>query len=184
MRIISGMWGSRLLVTPEGLDTRPTLDRVKEGLFSSLSPYIPGATVLDLFAGSGALGLECLSRGAASAVLVDASREAISAITKNVKDLKAENAVIVAKNAISYIASAEGKFQLVFLDPPYESGLAAKCATLLLEKGLLSADCRLVAEWDERCPFTVPDGFAFIKERRYGKTYLTFFTPAERNDQA
>ena len=85
MRIISGMWGSRLLVTPEGLDTRPTLDRVKEGLFSSLSPYIPGATVLDLFAGSGALGLECLSRGAASAVLVDASREAISAITNNVR---------------------------------------------------------------------------------------------------
>ena len=182
MRIISGIWGRRLLATPEGQNTRPTLDRVKEGLFSSLSPYIPGARVLDLFAGSGALGLECLSRGAQSAVLVDSARDAIFAITKNVKDLKAESAEIVAKDALSYIASAVDSFQLVFLDPPYESGLAAICAEKLLARGLLSSDCRLVAEWDERCPFIVPEGFEILKEKRYGKTHLTFFSPMERND--
>src|SRR3954467_7982650 len=125
LRIVAGRWSGRRLVAPRGRDTRPTSDRGREALFSILGP-LDGARVLDLFAGSGALGLEALSRGAASATLVERAPAALRVLRDNVADLGA-GAEIVAADARSYLRGARGQgaqYDLVFLDPPYRSAAA------------------------------------------------------------
>ena len=122
MRVISGTARSVPLLSREGLDTRPTSDRVKEAVFNVLQFEIEGRSVLDLFGGSGQMAIEALSRGAASAVFVDQSKAAVALVKKNLEKTKLTGGRVVQGDSIAFL-SGPGKFDLVFLDPPYDSGL-------------------------------------------------------------
>jgi 16S rRNA (guanine966-N2)-methyltransferase len=123
VRIIGGEWRSRVVRFPDVAGLRPTPDRVRETLFNWLGQRLDGLECLDLFAGSGALGFEALSRGASRAVMVEASREAVAALRLSAKALGAEGAVIVAGEALAWLKRSEDRFDLAFVDPPYASEL-------------------------------------------------------------
>ena len=136
LRIIGGRYRGRRLRFPEGVAIRPTPDRVRETLFNWLQPVIQGARCLDLFAGSGALGLEALSRGASRAVLVDASRDAIAAIRDTATQFGAQGAECVQADALAFLTSPGGPYDIVFLDPPFDTGLLEAALARLA-----TADC-------------------------------------------
>ena len=150
MRVITGTARGRRLKELEGLETRPTTDRVKEGLFSALQFDIEGRRVLDLFAGTGQLGIECLSRGAASAVFVDQRRDAVELVRKNLKLTGlTERARVVQGQALEFLERAQnqgGRFDLVFLDPPYASGLLEAALERLTGFDILNPRGIIVAE--------------------------------------
>ena len=128
MRIITGKAKGFRLETLSGLDTRPTVERVKEGVFSAISFEIEGRRVLDLFAGSGQMGLEALSRGAQSCVFVDRSREAVQVVRRNAQAARlAEAATVLCTDSLGYLAQCRERFDLVFLDPPYDAALLVPC---------------------------------------------------------
>jgi 16S rRNA (guanine966-N2)-methyltransferase len=172
MRIVAGQFGGRRLVAPPGDATRPTSDRVREALFSVLGTEVEGAHVLDLYAGSGALGLESLSRGAASVVFVDRAPRAIEAIRANVEALGVEADVrrMEARTALR-TASARGEaYDLVFLDPPYRhaAGLGRDLSEAL--PAVLAPGARVVTESDRRDPLELE--LPLTDERRYGDTVI------------
>jgi 16S rRNA (guanine(966)-N(2))-methyltransferase RsmD len=174
MRVIAGTYGGRRLQAPPGEATRPTSDRVREALFSILGDRVQGARVLDLFAGSGALGVEALSRGAASATFVDSAPAAIRALRANLEALGAE-AEVVRADALRWLRSAPAaarQYDLVFLDPPYRRAgeLGAPLSAALAP--VLAAGALVVAEADRRAPLelTMPA----TDERRYGDTLIRF----------
>lgn len=177
MRIIAGEHRGRNLVAPKGMDTRPTLDRVRESLFNILLPRLSGARVLDLFAGSGALGLEALSRGALYATFVDSAREAQVAVARNIEALGVTDRARLLRcdwqAAISRLGVDGALFDLVFLDPPYRLGQADRMLEALRVSGLLSPDARVVYEHAKASP---PDTAAWTvaDTRRYGDTVITF----------
>lgn len=151
MRIITGKAKGAKLLTLEGNDTRPTSERAKEALFSMLQFEIEGRVVLDLFAGSGQLGLEALSRGAERAYLVDSGKPAFEIIKKNVKNTKLEErAVLTCENSSEFLKrqSEREKFDIVFLDPPYASSLIDESLTLLCDGELLKPTSLIVCESD------------------------------------
>ncbi len=169
MRIIAGEWGGRRLRIPRGMDIRPTTDRVRESWFSILGPAVRDASVLDLFAGSGALGLEALSRGAASAVFVERSRKALQALQANVEALGAgDRARIVGADAIAFVSNLPpGAFDLALADPPYDRGLAGR----VVEEWCRNPFAREV--WVEhRSSETLPE-CGSVDRRRYGDTVLS-----------
>lgn len=172
MRIIAGAWGGRRLQAPAGRATRPTSDRVREALFSVLGTRVEGARVLDLFAGSGALGLEALSRGAAVATFVDAAPAAVRALRDNLAALGAE-AEVRRQDARRFLDSARREaheYDLVFLDPPY---LLATRLGREFSEGLapvLAAGATVVAESDRRAPLELD--LPLSDERRYGDTLI------------
>lgn len=132
MRVITGTSRGRVLRTLEGEDVRPTTDRVKEAVFSIIQFEIEGRRVLDLFAGSGQLGIEALSRGAASATFVDMSKDSLSAVKYNLEHTKlGDNAKVVQTDALSFLKLTKDKFDIVFLDPPYASSLVVDSMKLL-----------------------------------------------------
>ena len=175
MRVISGSARGKNLESLEGLSTRPTLDRVKEAVFSMLLPYISDSVVLDLFAGSGALGIESLSRGASKAVFVDVSDDAISCIKDNLsraKFLQLSN--VIEDDAVSFLNSIEDSFDIIFLDPPYRGGLYEKMLNLINNRNLLSPNGIIVAEWDSETGFTDKlYGFSVMKTKKYGRVGIT-----------
>ena len=151
MRIISGSARGTRLATLEGESTRPTLERVKEALFSMIQFEISGARVLDLFSGSGQLALEALSRGAASADAVDSSSAAIAVITKNIKATHMENKCSIRRmTAEGFLQTNAGRreYDLVFLDPPYASNLIDESVSLLIERGLVKKSTVIICESD------------------------------------
>jgi 16S rRNA (guanine966-N2)-methyltransferase len=161
-----------LLRAPRGRVTRPTSDRVREAVFSLLGAVVVDARVLDLFAGSGALAIEALSRGASTAVLVDVSADAVAAARRNLSSL-AVSAEVVRMPALSYLERARSggrQYDLVFLDPPYRqaSTLGRELTDALAP--VLSQDARVVSESDRRAPLEL--GFALLDERRYGDTLI------------
>jgi 16S rRNA (guanine966-N2)-methyltransferase len=168
MRVVAGEFKGRRLAAPRGARTRPTADRVREALFSMLGD-VAGARVLDLYAGSGALGIEALSRGAASAVFVERDAQAVAAIERNLEPLEVEASVERA-DAVRWLGRAEGRFDLVFCDPPYD--VASRLAGPLAERlpGLTAEDARIVTESDKRNPLELP--FPLIVERSYGDTRI------------
>lgn len=178
LRVISGSARGLKLLSLDGLDTRPTLDRVKEALFSMLTPYLNGAVVLDLFAGSGALGIEALSRGSDEAVFVDMLPSAMDIVKKNVSLARfTERSSFYGKNALDYLRQCDKTFDLVFLDPPYKGELYEKCLTAIYENKLMNKDGIIVLEWDStlsRPP--VPTQFEILKERRYGRVMVTLLS--------
>ena len=177
MRIVAGRYGGRKLTAPAGTETRPTSDRVREALFSVLGPSIQGARVLDLFAGSGALGLEALSRGAAQAVFVDRSHKAISAIKANLAALgiDAEVRPIEARAALRAASARREAYDLVFLDPPYRR--AAELGRELSEglTAVLAPGARVITESDRRAPLQLD--LPLADERRYGDTVIRIHEP-------
>ena len=172
MRVVAGIYGGRKLTAPTGSETRPTSDRVREALFSVLGPSIQGARVLDLYAGSGALGIEALSRGAAQAVFVDRSHKATQAVRANLAalDIEAEVRPIEARAALRDASARREAYDLVFLDPPYRR--AAELGRELSEglAAVLAPGGRVVTESDRRAPLELD--LALADERRYGDTVI------------
>lgn len=178
MRVISGTARGLKLKSLDGLDTRPTLDRVKEALFSMLTPYIYDACVLDLFAGSGALGIEALSRGSKSVSFVDSSPLAMDVVRENVEKANlSSKASFHTKKSEDYLKSSSEKFDLVFLDPPYNGNLYYASLSLLSNNGLLFEDGVVCLEWDsELSRPDIPPCYEILKERRYGRVMVTLLT--------
>lgn len=182
MRIIGGKMRGTKLYTLDGYDTtRPTLDRVKESLFNIISANLIDSNVLDLFSGSGALGLEAISRGAKSAYLCDESIKAIRIINQNIEKTKSKNytKVIQKRNdiALEYFISINEKFDIVFLDPPYETKLASESANYIIENNLLNEDGIIIIETDnfEKVTSEIDTKKVDIYDiRRYGRVYLIF----------
>ena len=170
MRVVAGGLGGRKLVAPAGAGTRPTADRVREALFSILGD-VSDLRVLDLYAGSGALGIEALSRGAAEAVFVDSSQAAVTAIRRNLSELGIE-AGVARRDALSYLAAAAGgePYDLVFADPPYDSALRVAAGLAERLPPVLSPGAVIVTESNKRAPLELP--FPVLRERNYGDTRI------------
>jgi len=168
MRVVAGEFKGRRLVAPRGTRTRPTADKVREAIFSMLGD-VSGLRVLDLFAGSGALGIEALSRGAGQTVFVEWDRRAAGVIRRNLTGLGVRAAVIEG-DALALIGEDQGPWDLVFCDPPYDS--ASRLAGPLAERlpAIVSADARIVTESDKRTPLELP--LPLLKERTYGDTRI------------
>lgn len=174
-RIIAGeLGGRRIAVPPRG--TRPTTDRVREALFSRLDHQdaLHGARVLDVFAGSGALGLEALSRGAVDATFVEAAASAARVITSNARDLGLTAVTrVVKEKALPFLARSGDHWDLVLLDPPYDIAAEDLAAVLAALAPRLAADAVVVLEWTSRAPaLTWPEGLVVERERDYGETRL------------
>ena len=177
MRVITGKARGTVLKTPEGLQTRPTADRVKEALFSIIQFDVPGAKVLDLFGGSGQLGIEALSRGAKQAVFVDESDAACKLIRENLRRTKLESdARIIRSDYMAFLNSCHDKFDLIFLDPPYAELFLENAIKRISEIDILQSGGIIVAErplgkeilWDF-------PGFSRSKDYKYGNCLLTLF---------
>jgi len=180
MRVISGAAKGRRLKAPKGRALRPTADRVKEALFNILPHDLSGRKVLDLFAGTGNLSIEALSRGAKAAVLVDVSREATRAIEENVRGLglTGRSRVLTAPvfKSVRMLARREEKFDLIFLDPPYDKELVGETLKAIAAEGILAESGVVVAEHSVREKVQERYGaLALSDRRRYGDTQLSFF---------
>lgn len=178
MRIIGGQARGRTLVAPAGERTRPTQDYVRESLFNILREDVPGARVLDLFAGTGALALEALSRGAAYAVLVDSDRAACACIRSNMERVRAVERCRMLfcdyRQAIRRLGEQGERFDLVFIDPPYRMENTGEICAALYESGLLLPDCLLAVEHKDTSPPRLDGRFAVVDRRSYGETRITF----------
>jgi 16S rRNA (guanine(966)-N(2))-methyltransferase RsmD len=168
VRIIGGLWRSRILEFPDVADLRPTPDRVRETVFNWLGQDLTGLSCLDLFAGSGALGFEALSRGATSAVMVENNPAALAALRENARKLAAENLTVVRGDALEFARGARSRFDVVFVDPPYRLGLQA--AALALVRGLLVEGGRVYAE--SEAALEAPRGWVILKRARAGKVHF------------
>ncbi|WP_407886078.1 16S rRNA (guanine(966)-N(2))-methyltransferase RsmD [Levilactobacillus sp. N40-8-2] len=180
MRIVAGDFGGRRLKAVPGMATRPTTDKVKEALFNIIGPYFDGGRSLDLFAGSGGLSIEAVSRGVAQAVLIDKQYAAIKTIKDNVAVTKAPEKFEILKRdanrALKELAGRGDQFDLVFFDPPYAQQKIAEQMATLRELGLLASGARIICETDQQAQ--LPDdvaGFDFVERRDYGITELTIY---------
>ncbi len=182
MRVIGGKYRSRVLSEFEGEDVRPTADRVKESLFNILSLKMQGARVLDLFSGSGALGIESLSRGAREVCFNDCAKSSLAILKKNLTALKIPvnggEATLSGSDYLVCLDGVKGPFDIVFIDPPYRFDFGEKALKKIAEKGLLTPNGVAVYERDRPFEGEV-DGLEKYDERKYGKTYLTFFRRVE-----
>lgn len=176
MRVITGTARGVHLETLEGMETRPTGEKVKEAIFSMLQFEIEGRRVLDIFSGSGQLALEALSRGAESAVMIDASKDAAAIIRKNtVKTKMLHNTKVVVSDYKTALKSLEGqKFQLIFADPPYAAKLVGDTVERVLRSGLLSDGGVMVCESEDAVPYEAA-GLIIRKHNKYGRTYITVY---------
>ena len=186
MRIISGTSKGRKLVTPRSQSLRPTSDRVKESIFNILQDDIVGKVVLDLFAGTGNLGIEALSRGAKKTIFVEKGRQALRLIQRNLTQFGLEErSEILPKDAIRAIGILKQRgesFDLILMDPPYEKGLIQRTLMKLNSYPIYHKDSILVIEHDRREPLsTVMDGWNLIRQRRIGDTVISFLTPQGEN---
>jgi 16S rRNA (guanine966-N2)-methyltransferase len=172
--VIAGEFKGRRLHTARGTLTRPTADRVREALFSMLGE-VAGADVLDLYAGSGALGIEALSRGAESAVFVEHDRQALAALRRNL-DAVGVDAAVRSEDVLGFLGRPRGRFDLIFCDPPYDD--APRVAAPLAEAlpAILQEDARIVTESDKRNPLLLP--LPLVAERSYGHTRIAIHRAA------
>lgn len=178
MRVITGIARGKRLRSLEGNDVRPTTDKVKEGIFSAIQFDIEGRRFLDMFAGSGQMGIEALSRGAESAVFIDASPAAVKICTENVTNCGfIDSAKIVKRDSIGYVSTTSEKFDIAFLDPPYEAGLLIKALETAAKKmsdyGIIICEHPDTETLPEEC-----DGFQVFKIYRYGKINVTVYRKA------
>ncbi len=170
LRIIGGEWRGRKLRFADGEGLRPTTDRVRETVFNWLAPLIQGARCLDLFAGSGALGLEALSRGAKEVVFIDTNPAAIAALKENLALLKAENAEVIRGDGLNYLQGNSRCFDVVFLDPPFRRDLLQPAIKLLAERGWLADGARIYLELEsEEALADLPDGWELLRSKQAGQ---------------
>ena len=177
MRVITGSARGRKLKELPGLDTRPTTDRVKEGLFSALQFDIEGRKVLDLFAGTGQLGIECLSRGAASAVFVERRKDAAALVRDNLKTTElTQRAKVVNGDSMEYLKTVREPFDIIFLDPPYADDLLEKAIAHIARFDILAPHGIMAAEHpaDKTLPALAPP-YRVQRTYRYGKIALTLY---------
>ncbi|MCI9263727.1 MAG: 16S rRNA (guanine(966)-N(2))-methyltransferase RsmD [Oscillospiraceae bacterium] len=177
MRVITGTARGRKLRDLPGLDTRPTTDKVKESIFNIVQFDVEGRKVLDLFAGTGQLGIEALSRGAEKCVFVDQSREAVKVIQENVKTTGFENqSRVAAGDGVSFLTSCREKFGLAFLDPPYASDLLDRALLKMSEIDIMTENGIIVCEsaLDKIMP-TLPGPYEKGRDYRYGRIKLTLY---------
>ncbi|MGI6686165.1 MAG: 16S rRNA (guanine(966)-N(2))-methyltransferase RsmD [Bacillota bacterium] len=177
MRVISGQAKGRLLTAPRGFITRPTSDRVKEAIFNVLAPKIMGSHVLDAFAGSGALGIEALSRGAEHVVFIEKRREAWLTVKKNLAltgfDGRAE---VFMGDFASVLSCLEERFDLIFLDPPYNEGLIQKAVSLIIDSGLLKSEGVIIIETASKFQeLPTKEEITLKKESVYGDTAVLYY---------
>ena len=177
MRVITGKARGVQLKTPQGMLTRPTTDRVKEAIFSIINFDIPGAAVLDLFGGTGQLGIEALSRGAVSAVFVDAREDSCKLIKENLKRTKLDScAKVLRSDYMDYLNRCRDKFQIIFLDPPYAEVFLENALKRITEIDILESNGIIVTErpvgkelpWEQ-------DGYTRSRDYKYGNTILTIY---------
>lgn len=175
MRIITGSARGRKLKTLEGNDVRPTTDKVKEAMFSAVQFQIPGASVLDLFGGSGQLGLEALSRGAEKAVFVDKSKASVNVITENIAATEfTDRSRVVYMDSIDFLKTDRGKYDLVFLDPPYNKGILEQVLPLL--ESHMNEGGRIICEHEQKLELPEKIGALVLKKKyKYGKIEISQF---------
>ena len=181
MRVISGKARGVQLKTPDGMATRPTIDRVKEALFSIIQFDIPTSKVLDLFGGTGQLGIEALSRGAASAVFVDSRESACRLIRENLKKTKLESdATVVKSDYLAYLKRCRDKFDIIFLDPPYAEVFLENALKCIAEIDILQSGGIIIAERPvgKELPWEL-EGFTRSKDYKYGTVLLTVYRKNE-----
>ena len=179
MRVITGSARGRKLKAPQGMDVRPTTDSVKEAIFNIIQFDVEGRRVLDLFAGTGQMGIEALSRGARECVFVDSNRQSLNIVKENLK-LCSLQGTVISGDAVSYLSRGE-KFDLVFMDPPYDSDLYEKCLEALHQFDILSDGGIIICE--SRQDRTIPDTFLndySMKQYRYGKIKITVLRKQEQ----
>ena len=177
MRVITGKARGVQLKTPEGMKTRPTSDRVKEALFSIIQFDIPGAKVLDLFGGTGQIGIEALSRGAASAIFVDAAEPACNLIRENLKRTKLEQqGRVIRSDYLDYLKRNREQFDIIFLDPPYAEVFLENALKYITEIDILQTNGIIVTErpLDKDLPWEYK-GYQRSRDYKYGKTLLTVY---------
>ncbi len=183
LRIVAGIWRSRLLEIADVPGLRPTAERIRETVFNWLTPHLAGARCLDLFAGTGALGLEALSRGASEALFVETAPLAVSTLQKNVATLEASNATVRRADAVSYLQHpGADQFDIVFLDPPFADDLHADLCKLLDESSILATDALVYLEEDRAKPEVVlPLGWQTLKTRNAGNVRYSLVKPANKS---
>lgn len=175
MRVISGLRGGLPLKSLPGIDTRPTTDKVKGTIFNILFDRITGKKVLDLFSGSGAMGIEALSRGAESATLVDSSPKAVDIIRKNLEFTRL-SADVICRTADKFLNSCNEKFDIIFMDPPYFSNYITDCLNIISERKILTDGGIIIAESDKKESFPSKiSGFLLKDERFYGRVAVRFY---------
>lgn len=180
MRIISGSRRGHKLHEFEGYDVRPTTDRVKESIFNLIQNDVAGARVLDMFAGTGALSFEAISRGAEYAVLLDSDKRSVELIKKNMHELKFEDSCDVKETScFDYVKSCRQKFDIIFLDPPYNKGYIEPALTAISEYGLLNESAIVLLESDNTDFKNEFPGLTMEKQRRYGRTFVTVYRREE-----
>ena len=177
MRVIAGLARGHILFSPKDFNVRPTADKIRESLFNILAPIIRGAEFLDLFSGTGAVGIEALSRGAARAVFVDCSSSDL--IKKNLAKTRLESAAnVIARDyaeALNGLRKSYSQFDIIYIDPPYNKGLAADAAAKINKFGLLRPGGIIIAEQSNDEARPAPDGFIMYDARNYGASALTFY---------
>lgn len=180
MRIISGSRRGHKLLEFTGQDVRPTTDRVKESVFNIIQSFIPDARVLDMFAGSGALSFEALSRGAQNAVCIDTDKRSVDIIRKNAEALRfEERCEILNMSCMDYVSRCNSEFDVIFLDPPYNKGFIEPALKAIVEKKLLSDDGVIMLESDNTDFYGGIDGLTIYRQRKYGRTFITVYKKDE-----
>lgn len=176
MRIISGLKRGRKLISFNGDAIRPTTDRVKESIFNLIQGYVPGSVVLDLFGGSGALSLEAISRGANHATILDKDKRSIEIIKKNIEITDfSDKTDVKHQSAEAFVESVGKKFDIIFLDPPYNKGFVIPILESVSENELLNDDGIVVLESDFCDDHGEVPGLEIIKQKKYGRTYITIY---------
>ena len=187
MRVIAGAARRLQLKTLDGMETRPTTDRIKETLFNMLAPYINDCCFLDLFAGSGGIGIEALSRGAAEAVFVEKNPKAMLCVKENLSHTKLERRAMTLQNDVIYALGrleGEKQFDFIYMDPPYNTGLEIKVLNYLNGSALLSDEGIIIAEAAKDTDFSYAEdlGFTVLKVKEYKTNKHVFLEPAGRRD--
>ena len=179
MRIIGGRWRQRKLSFPDRPGLRPTPDRVRETLFNWLQADVPGSRCCDLFAGSGALGLEAASRGAREVLLLEQDKLAVQALLYNIEALAASQAKVLQRDTMAFLragrAAEEAGFDLVFIDPPYQSDQLTSCCELLEQGSWLTANAKMYLECEAANELVVPVNWQPLKQKRAGQVAYHLF---------
>lgn len=175
MRIITGKYRGRKIIPPEGSnEIRPTSDMAREGIFNVLQCYVDGCRFIDLFAGSGAMGIEALSRDASEVLFCDTGRQSMQLLKKNLQGIDGKHE-ITSRDFRDALRSAKGKWDYIFCDPPYKCDYIADVAAIVRDRGLLEDGGLLIYEHDNDFRPGVPDGFTLEKSRRYGRATVEFY---------
>ena len=179
-RIIGGKWRGRIIKFDPAEGLRPTTDRIRETVFNWLQPYIYQCRCLDVFAGSGVLGFEALSRGARSIVFIEQNKKTVNRLKDNIRALAAENVSVYHQDALSWLQSAaverdDEKFDLVFLDPPFNSDLLVKSSKLLNTSGCLADDAIIYVEHNIGTAIEIPENWVVLKEKKAGQVVYRLF---------